>query len=57
MRHVVEGIGRFGPVYGTWMYSFERFNSWMCQRALNRTHPEVTIMETYRVGISAHDKP
>ncbi len=50
MRHVVEGIEKFGPVYATWMYSFERFNSWMCQRALNRAHPEVTIMETYRVS-------
>lgn len=51
MHHIVEGIRRFGPVYAAWMYPFERFNSWMCQRALNRAHPEITIMETYRVCI------
>lgn len=50
MHHIAEGIEKFGPVYGTWMYPFERFNSWMCQRALNRAHPEITIMETYRVS-------
>ena len=43
MHHIVQGIERFGPVYGTWMFPFERFNSWMCQRALNRAHPEATI--------------
>ena len=51
MRHIAEGINKFGPVYGTWMFSFERFNSWMCQRALNRATPEATIIETYRVSI------
>lgn len=50
MHHIAEGIEKFGPVYSTWMYPFERFNSWLCQRALNRAHPEITIMETYRVS-------
>jgi len=26
MHHMVEGIQKYGPVYGTWMYPFERFN-------------------------------
>ena len=49
LHHIVSGIKQFGPVYGTWMYSFERFNSWMCRCALNRAYPENTVMETYRV--------
>lgn len=49
IRHIAEGIQRFGPVYGTWMYPFERFSSWICQRVKNRTHPEATVIETYRV--------
>ena len=49
IRHVADGIKQFGPVYGTWMYPYERFNSWMCQRTLNRSNPEATILETYRV--------
>lgn len=49
MHHIVDSIKRFGPVYSTWMYAFERFNSWLCRRALNRYRPEATTMETYRV--------
>ena len=49
IRHIAEGIQRFAPVYGTWMYPFERFNSWICQRVKNRAHPEATVIETYRV--------
>ena len=49
MHHLVDGIRRFGPAYGTWMFTLERFNSWMCQRVHNRAKVEATIMETYRV--------
>jgi len=50
LRHIVEGMQRYGPVYGTWMYPFERFNSWISQRVLNRSSPEATVVETYRVS-------
>lgn len=33
LHDVVLGTKHFGPVYGTWMFSFERFNRWMCRRA------------------------
>ena len=33
LRHIVAGIKQYGPVYGTWMFVFERFNSWICKRA------------------------
>ena len=46
---IVEGIREFGPVYATWMFPFECFNSWICKRVLNRALPESTIMETYKV--------
>ena len=49
IRHVADGIEQFGPLYGTWMYPYERFNSWICQRVLNRSSPEATVLETYRV--------
>ena len=51
VRHVAEGIEQFGPVYGMWMYPYERFNSWLCQRVKNRAYPEATVIETYRVRI------
>ncbi|XP_065893669.1 uncharacterized protein [Dysidea avara] len=47
LHHVVDGIERFGPVYSTWMYPYERFNSWLSRRALNQFRSEATIMETY----------
>lgn len=54
MHHIIPGIREFGPVYATWMFSFERFNSWMCKRALNHAFPEATVFETYRVSIIMH---
>ena len=52
LHHLPEGIERFGPVHGTWMFAYERFNSWLCRRALNRRHPEATILRTYQVMLS-----
>ncbi len=52
LRHIVDGMKAFGPVYGTWMYAYERFNSWLHRRVLNRRFPEATFMETYRVSIT-----
>jgi hypothetical protein len=49
LRHVADGIGHFGPVYGSWMFAYERFNSWLHRRVMNRRFPEATLMETYRV--------
>ena len=51
MRHIIEQMQKFGPVYGTWMFPFERFNSWICRRVLNRSSPEATVLETYRVSL------
>ena len=49
LNHLPEGIEKYGPVHSTWMYAYERFNSWLCRRALNRRHPEATILRTYQV--------
>ena len=50
LHHVIKGVREFGPVYGTWMFAFERFNGWCARRALNKRHPEATIVETYLVN-------
>lgn len=50
LRHIVDGIRQFGPVYSTWMFSYEGFNSWLHWRVMNRRWPEATLMETYRVN-------
>lgn len=47
LHHIIEGIKQYGPIYSTWMYVFERFNSWICKRALNKCHPENTAIETF----------
>ena len=49
LRHIVDGINRFGPIYSTWMFVFERFNSWLCQRCLNKLYPEATCIQTYLI--------
>ena len=50
LHHIVDSIELYGPVYSTWMFAYERFNSWITRRVKNRRHPEATVMETYRVG-------
>ena len=49
LHHLPMFLQRFGPVYGFWMYGFERFNSWISRRSLNRRFPEATIVETYHL--------
>ena len=47
LHHIPDGIRKYGPIYGTWMYVFERFNSWICKRCLNMRYPEATASETF----------
>ena len=51
IHHLVDGVKEFGPTHSTWMYAYERFNSWLHRRVMNRRYPESTLMETYAVGI------
>ena len=50
LHHLPSFIKRFGPVYTFWMYPYERFNSWLARRILNRRYPEATVVETYRLS-------
>ena len=50
LHHLPYFIDRFGPVYNFWMYPYERFNSWVTRRVLNRRFPESTVVETYRLA-------
>ena len=51
LHHLVDGIRMNGPLSSTWMFPFERFNSWLHRRVMNRSRLEATMMETYRVSI------
>lgn len=54
LHHLPMFLERFGPVYMFWMYPYERFNSWIIRRVLNRRFPESTVIETYRLTEWAH---
>ena len=54
LHHLPFYLQRFGPIYGYWMYPFERFNSWVIRRVNNRRYPEATVVETYRLYEWAH---
>ena len=54
LHHLPMFLRRFGPVYSFWMYPYERFNSWITRRVLNRRYPEPTVVETYRLSEWAH---
>ena len=47
LHHLPMYVRRFGPVYNFWMFSLERFNSWIGRRVHNRRFPESTVLETY----------
>ena len=47
--HIVEKIADNGPLYSSWMHTFERMNSWLTRRAMNRSKAEECIMETAQV--------
>ena len=49
LHHLPMFLKKFGPVYGFWMFPFERFNSWISQRVTNRRYPESTVIATYRL--------
>lgn len=49
MHHLPKFLERFGPVNMFWMYPYERFNSWIIRRVMNRRFPESTVVETYRL--------
>ena len=34
LHHLPEGIEKFGPAHGTWIFAYKTFNSWLCRRAL-----------------------
>ncbi|VDI64678.1 Hypothetical predicted protein [Mytilus galloprovincialis] len=49
LHHIPEGFANFGPLYGRWLFPFERVNSWITRQALNKNKIEATIMETYAI--------
>lgn len=54
LHHLPMFLRRFGPVYGFWMYPYERFNSWITRRVTSRRYPEATVVEKYRLSEWAH---
>ena len=46
IRHIFDGVKHSGSVYASWMFAYERFNSWLHRRVMNRRYPEATLMET-----------
>ena len=54
LHHLPIFLRHFGPVYGFWMYPYERFNSWISRRVTSRRYPEATVVETYRLCEWAH---
>ena len=47
LHHLPFYLKRFGPPVVFWMYSLERFNSWIIRRVKNRRYPESTVVQTY----------
>ena len=51
LRHLAAKIRENGPMHASWMFPFERMNSYITRRANNRSTIEQCIMETVQVRI------
>lgn len=49
LHHVVDGFLTFGPLYGRWLFPYERANGWISRQCLKKGAEEATVMETYVV--------
>nr|XP_023654008.1 uncharacterized protein LOC111836725 [Paramormyrops kingsleyae] len=49
LLHLPQSVRENGPLVSTWMFPFERANSWVVRRALNKCDMASTIMRTYQV--------
>ncbi|XP_076082418.1 uncharacterized protein LOC143053503 [Mytilus galloprovincialis] len=47
LHHIVDGIAENEPLYGRWLFPYERVNGWMSIQGLKKGGEEATIMETY----------
>ncbi|XP_052694496.1 uncharacterized protein LOC128172788 [Crassostrea angulata] len=50
LHHVVDGFPTFGPLYGRWLFPYERANGWINRQCLKKGAEEATVMETYVVS-------
>uniref|UniRef100_A0A7M5XM43 DUF4218 domain-containing protein n=1 Tax=Clytia hemisphaerica TaxID=252671 RepID=A0A7M5XM43_9CNID len=48
--HLASKIRDNGPLYAFWMFAFERMNSWITRRVMNRSKMEECVMETVQVS-------
>ncbi|XP_062596774.1 uncharacterized protein LOC134258258 [Saccostrea cucullata] len=51
IHHIVDGLEEFGPVYGRWLFPYERANGWISRQCLRKGVEESTVMETYVVSL------
>lgn len=46
----MDGFLTFGPLYGRWLFPYERANGWISRQCLKKGAEEATVMETYVVS-------
>ncbi|XP_061190168.1 uncharacterized protein LOC133198027 [Saccostrea echinata] len=49
IHHIVDGFSMYGPLYGRWLFAYERANGWITRQCLKKGAEESTVMETYAV--------
>ena len=49
LRHISEKINENGPLHASWMYPYERMNSWITRRVKNRSMVKECRMESVQV--------
>ncbi|XP_062584302.1 uncharacterized protein LOC134246058 [Saccostrea cucullata] len=47
IHHIVDDLANYGPMYGRWLFPYERANGWVTRQCLRKGMEESTVMETY----------
>nr|XP_022311179.1 uncharacterized protein LOC111116474 [Crassostrea virginica] len=47
LHHIVDDLANYGPMYGRWLFPYERANGWITRQCLRKGMEESTVMETY----------
>lgn len=55
--HLTECVQDYGPTFGFWLYSFERYNEMLGKFPNNQKHIEIQLMKRFETEMQLHTLP
>ena len=48
--HVAQCVKRFGPLWTTWMFTFESYNGFICSFVHSRQNVEIQLLDAFKLN-------